>query len=113
EADEGFAKAEAALAAAPDLSELQAQLDALARDVARDRAAVADARSTHEGLKREAEARTRRLAAIETERASWVKRAANADAQIAALRERRQETAGEHASLSGMPDEIDARRRAL
>src|SRR5690606_9554013 len=49
----------------------------------------------------------------ETERASWMTRAANADSQIASLRERRQEAAGEHASLSEMPDEIDARRRTL
>ena len=113
EAEAGYAQAEAALKAAPDLSELQTRLDAISREVARDRAAVADARSMHEGLKREAEARTRRLAAIETERASWMTRAANADSQIASLRERRQEAAGEHASLSEMPDEIDARRRTL
>ena len=113
EAEAGLAEAEALLAATPDLSELQARLDGLARDVAQDRARLADARAAHEGLKREAEARGRRLAAIEVERRSWIGRAENADRQIAALRERRDEAAGEHENLAEAPDEIDARRRVL
>ncbi|RIK87612.1 MAG: chromosome segregation protein SMC [Hyphomicrobiales bacterium] len=113
EAEAGLAEAEAALAVAPDLSELQAGLDRLAREVAQDRARLADARAAHDGLKREADARTRRLAAIEVERNSWIGRAENADRQIAALRERRDEAASEHESLADAPDEIDARRRAL
>jgi chromosome segregation protein len=113
EAEDGFQQAQKALEAAPDLSELQARLDGLARDVAQDRAKLADARAAHEGLRREAETRTRRLAAIGTERTSWTQRAANADTHIAALRERRTETANEHAALAEAPDELDARRRAL
>ncbi|MCO5144652.1 MAG: chromosome segregation protein SMC [Aquamicrobium sp.] len=113
EAEAGLAEAGEALAATPDLSQLQARLDALARDVAEDRARLADARAAHEGLAREAEARARRLAAIAGERTSWVGRAENADRQIAALRERREEAAGEHEALAEAPDEIDARRRAL
>ena len=113
EAEDGFQQAQAALEAAPDLSELQARLDGLARDVAQDRAKLADARAAHEGLRREAETRARRLAAIGTERTSWTQRAANADTHIAALRERRTETANEHAALAEAPDELDARRRAL
>ena len=113
EAEEGFQQAQKALEAAPDLSELQARLDGLARDVAQDRAKLADARAAHEGLRREAETRTRRLAAIGTERTSWTQRAANADTHVASLRERRTETANEHAALAEAPDELDARRRAL
>lgn len=113
EAGAAHAEAERALAAAPDLSELQVQLDAATRDVSADRAKVADTRAAHEGLRREAEQRVRRLAAIGTERGSWVSRAANADQQIASLRERRGEAAGEYARLADAPDEIDARRRAL
>ena len=113
EALSAHAEAERALAAAPDPVELQTRLDELTRDVAADRARVADTRSAFEGLRREAEQRTRRLSAIATERNSWLSRAANADRQIASLRERRAEAADEHRKLADAPDEIDARRRAL
>jgi len=113
EADASHAEAEAALAGAPDLTDLQARLERLARDVAQDRARLADTRAAHEGLKREAETRGRRLVALAGERNSWVERAANADRQIAALRERRAEADAEHRSLADAPDELDARRRAL
>ncbi|MBX9452274.1 MAG: chromosome segregation protein SMC [Mesorhizobium sp.] len=113
EAEDGFQQAQKALEAAPDLTELQVRLDGLARDVAQDRAKLADARAAHEGLRREAETRARRLTAIGTERTSWTQRAANADTHIASLRERRTETANEHAALAEAPDELDARRRAL
>jgi chromosome segregation protein len=113
EADAAHGEAGKALAAAPDLSDLQTRLDLATREVAADRAKVADTRAAHEGLRREAEQRARRLAAIETERGSWIARAANADRQIASLRERRAEAASEHEKLADAPDEIDARRRAL
>jgi chromosome segregation protein len=113
EAAASYEDAEGALADAPDLTELQAQLDRLARDVAEDRAMLADARAAHEGLGRETEARTRRLASIETERKSWVERAANADRQIASLRDRRAEAAEEHEAVIEAPDELDERRRSL
>ncbi|MEO3386085.1 chromosome segregation protein SMC [Mesorhizobium sp. CAU 1741] len=106
-------EAQEMLAAAPELSELQSRLDGLARDVAEDRARLADARAAHDGLSREAEARARRLAAIAVERGSWVERASNADRQITALRERREEAAIEHEALAEAPDEIDAQRRTL
>ena len=79
----------------------------------RDRAALADARAAHDGLKREAEARMRRLEAIAAERRSWTLRAENADRQIASLAERRAEAAREHEELADAPDEIETRRRAL
>src|SRR5690606_24488144 len=113
EAAESVEEAQIALAEAPDLTELQIQLDRLAKDVAEDRARLADARAAHEGLGREAEARTRRLAAIQVERESWIERAANADRQIASLRERREEAAAEYEALAEAPDEIDERRRSL
>jgi chromosome segregation protein len=113
EAAEAVAEAEAQLADAPDLGDLGQRLEALGATVMRDRGLLADARAIHEGLKREAEARVRRLSAIATERATWVQRAANADAQIASLAERRAETATELEALEEAPDEIDAKRRAL
>jgi len=107
------AKALAALEGLPDLTDLQARLDAAAAEVAQDRARLADARAAHQGLAREADIRRRRLEAIAAERESWTARAANADRQIASLAERRAEAAAEQEGLADAPDEIEARRRAL
>ncbi len=113
EAAAALGEAQALVAAAPDLAELQARLDRLSTDVAGERAVLADARAAHEGLKREAAARAARLAAIAGERQSWTARAENADRQIAALAERRDEALREKNALADAPDEIDGRRRAL
>ena len=113
EAEAAYAGAEASLAAAPDLGDLHARLERLAADVGRDRAAVAETRAAHEGLKREAEARLRRLEAIAAERTGWNARAENAGRQIAALAARRDEAAGEFEALADAPDEIESRRRAM
>ncbi|ESW94073.1 chromosome segregation protein SMC [Mesorhizobium sp. C280B] len=108
-----FVEAEMLLQDAPDLGDLQLQLEQSAANVARDRAALADARAVHEGLRREAEARARRLDAISVERRNWVERAENASTQIAALGERKAEAEAEREQLADAPDEIDAKRRAL
>jgi chromosome segregation protein len=113
EASSAVTQAEEQLAGAPNLDDLRERLDALASIVTRDRGILADARALHEGLKREAEARTRRIAAIAVDRATWMQRATNADKQIASLAERRVETATELDTLKDAPDEIDAKRRAL
>lgn len=113
ETTEALAKAESALLAAPDLAEVSARLNEVSTEVAHGRAQLAEARARHEGLKREAENRTRRLAAIETDRRNWISRGENAQAQIAALNDRRDEAARELALLADGPDEIDQRRRAL
>ncbi|PTE09500.1 chromosome segregation protein SMC [Mesorhizobium helmanticense] len=108
-----FVEAEMLLQEAPDLGDLQLQLEQSSANVARDRAALADARAVHEGLRREAEARMRRLEAIGTERRNWLERAENASTQIASLGERKAEAEAEREMLADAPDEIDAKRRAL
>ncbi|MER8611066.1 chromosome segregation protein SMC [Mesorhizobium sp. M0435] len=108
-----FVEAEMLLQDAPDLGDLQLQLEQSAANVARERAALADARAVHDGLRREAEARARRLDAIGAERRNWVERAENASTQIAALGERKAEAEAERERLADAPDEIDAKRRAL
>ncbi|GLS32770.1 condensin subunit Smc [Mesorhizobium albiziae] len=113
EASAAFIEAEEQFAGAPDLGDLQSRLDRMSADVSGDRAALADARAAHDGLKREAEARMRRLEAIAAEGRSWTLRAENADRQIASLADRRAEAAREHEELADAPDEIEARRRAL
>ena len=113
EAAAALVEAEELLRDAADLSDLQVQLDQAASHVARERAALADARALHEGLRREAEARTRRLEAIGAERRNWQSRAENASTQIAALGERKAEAEAEREKLADAPDELEARRRAL
>ncbi|TGP22714.1 MULTISPECIES: chromosome segregation protein SMC [unclassified Mesorhizobium] len=113
ETQAAFLEAEEMLKGAPDLGDLQLQLEQASANVARDRAALADARAVHEGLRREAEARMRRLEAIGAERKSWLERAENASTQIAALGERKAEAEAERERLADAPDEIDAKRRAL
>ncbi|MHA6685088.1 chromosome segregation protein SMC [Mesorhizobium sp. A556] len=113
EAAAAVIEAEELLQDAADLSDLQARLEQAAGHVSRERSALADARAVHEGLKREAEARTRRLEAINAERRNWLARAENASAQIASLGERKAEAEAEREKLADAPDEIDARRRAL
>ncbi|TIV61996.1 MAG: chromosome segregation protein SMC, partial [Mesorhizobium sp.] len=85
ETQAAFLEAEEMLKGAPDLGDLQLQLEQASANVARDRATLADARAVHEGLRREAEVRMRRLDAIGVERRNWLERAENASTQIAAL----------------------------
>ncbi len=113
EAAAAVVEAEELLRDAADLGDLQAQLEQAAGHVSSERVALADARALHEGLRREAEARTRRLEAIGAERRNWLARAENAATQIASLGERRAEAEAEREKLIDAPDEIDARRRAL
>ncbi|MGX8009177.1 chromosome segregation protein SMC [Mesorhizobium sp. ORM8.1] len=113
ETQAAFLEAEAMLQDAPDLGDLQLQLEQASANVSRDRATLADARAVHEGLRREAEARMRRLDAIGAERTNWLERAENASTQIAALGERKAEAEAERERLADAPDEIDAKRRAL
>ena len=113
ETQAAFVEAEMLLQDAPDLGDLQLQLEQAAANVARDRATLADARAVHEGLRREAETRMRRLDTIGAERKNWLERAENASTQIAALGERKAEAEAEREKLADAPDEIDAKRRAL
>ncbi|RVC72226.1 chromosome segregation protein SMC, partial [Mesorhizobium sp. M2A.F.Ca.ET.046.02.1.1] len=113
ETQAAFLEAEEMLKDAPDLGDLQRQLEQASANVSRDRATLADARAVHEGLRREAEVRMRRLDAIGAERRNWVERAENASTQIAALGERKAEAEAERERLADAPDEIDAKRRAL
>ncbi|MCV0395701.1 MAG: chromosome segregation protein SMC [Rhizobiaceae bacterium] len=109
------AKEAADLAArdAPDLAEQDRTIEAATAEVAGGRGRLAEARAAHDGLKRETEARRRRLEAIAGEARSWVARAGNAESQMASLRERRAEIEADLASLADAPGEIEARRRAL
>ncbi|MCO4318445.1 chromosome segregation protein SMC [Phyllobacterium sp. 21LDTY02-6] len=113
EAQEQFIEIEMRLETAADLEDINARLADLTADVMRDRAALAEARAIHDGLRREAETRQRRLEAIGDERKSWITRAQNADNHIRSLEERRIEADREAQSLADAPDDIEQRNRTL
>ncbi|HUO89705.1 MAG TPA: chromosome segregation protein SMC [Rhizomicrobium sp.] len=77
------------------------------------RTAYAEARATLDGLKREGESRTRRLAAIADERQRWDERRGAAAAHIEELEGRRSELSAELAAAEALPDAIAARRNSL
>ncbi|GAA5616075.1 chromosome partition protein Smc [Brucella sp. NBRC 12951] len=106
-------EAEDRLGEMPDMDAIGERLAALGSEVMSDRTALAEARAAYEGLRREADARKRRLEMITLERRNWKSRAENADRHIAALNDRRAETADEAEALAEAPDEIENRRRAL
>jgi chromosome segregation protein len=77
------------------------------------RIASGDARATVDNLKREGEARTRRLAAIAEERARWQSRHAAAITHIAELESRKDELGAELAIAEAAPEAIAEKRGAL
>ncbi len=87
----------------PDMDSIGERHSAMTTEVQADRVQLAEARAAYEGQRREADNRSRRLAMIGLERRNWASRAENAAQQIAALNDRRSETA----------DEAEARRRHL
>ncbi len=113
EAEAAVATAREQLAATPETGPVNERLGTLRTKVNEDRAALAEARAAVEGLSREAELRTRRLAAIAVERKTWHERGANAEAQIATLTTRRNEADAEKIQLSEEPAKIEAKRQAL
>lgn len=113
EAAGGVTAAQQGLAEALDISALQVSFDRMAAEVQRDRAGLSDIRARYDGLRREADQRSRRLAAIAADRANWISRAENAEQQIASLNERRATAFAERSGLEGAPEEIEGRRRGL
>ncbi|WP_439572490.1 chromosome segregation protein SMC [Phreatobacter sp.] len=91
----------------------EADLAGIRARVAQDRATLAEARAEAQGLAREAELRSRRLAEIGREREAWLGRQANAGRQIADLDQRLAETRAEAVALAEAPDTFVVRRREL
>ncbi|MFN4142180.1 chromosome segregation protein SMC [Aestuariivirga sp.] len=106
-------EANAEAAGLPVLDSLQAELVDLRRAVDRGRAAYAEARATHDGLEREARARSERIRAIELERAQWTSRAARANDQIEQLTARAEETRATMVDLAALPQVLADRRLKL
>lgn len=106
-------EARAQLEDAPDLSHLDLKLQEQQAVVASDRASVAEARATHDGLARENEMRRRRIAAIGQERETWKSRAGNAQSQIDTLKSRSEEAREEIENLAEAPEEFEEKRVSL
>lgn len=106
-------EASAEAASLPELDALQAELNALRNAVNSERAAYAEARATHDGLEREAKARTDRIRAIESEISQWTSRASRANEQIEQLTERAEETRAAIIELSSLPQQLADKRLKL
>ena len=107
---------EALLAAQEELpprAELDQSRARLQSDVEMLRQALSQARAARDGLKREVEARRRRLADVKGELLAWGKRVASAEAQMAQLTERRAIAETEHEELAGRPEELREAAEAL
>lgn len=113
EAREHFSAAEAEAAALPVLDHLHAEFSGLKDAVNRDRAAYAEARAKHDGLEREARARSERLKAIETEAQQWTDRAAKARTQIDQLSNRAEETRATILETANVPKLLADKRLKL
>jgi chromosome segregation protein len=105
--------AQAALDAIPDPAQHHEAIAALRLLLSTRRGAEAEARATHDQLKREAALRGERLAAIARETDSWSGRAAAAERQRQRIAERETSLAGELERLDRRPAEIATERDRL
>lgn len=96
----------------PD-EELRARANELRDTVGQFRVELTETRARYESMKREAEARTRRLASIIDERRAWELRATNAERQISTLEERQAEGLSELQELEAVPAMVEERRIGL
>jgi len=92
----------------------------LHQEVADARGKTADARTTAgeargalEGLRREGEARTRRLSTIADEQTRWNTRKSDAHSHVAELARRQEELTGELSTAEQVPEQIGQKRNAL
>jgi chromosome segregation protein len=101
------------LAALPDPSALEHDLEAARNDAAAKASAVADKRAEAATKARETAADRERHAAAGREQAEWRKRLENADQRLAQATERQKQQAAERADLATEPAELDARIKDL
>ncbi len=106
-------EAERALEGLDSLDELRAMADDLKLTVEAARMTMMAKRSAFDELKREGDARARRLADIATERKTWQRRLENAGGRIAELTTRRETTVGELAEAEATPGRLAEAREKL
>jgi chromosome segregation protein len=113
EADMAHRTAQAALAVMADLAMAAAGVEGIRAEVARERAALADAKAAVQTFSREADARGRRIEAIAADAETWTKRLGGGTAQMATLSERLAELTRERETLDAAPAAFAAQRRDL
>lgn len=97
----------------PDLDAARMALGELRRQAAGLRSTLVEARNAEDQLRREAQGRADRIAAIDGEVRAWQARTQNAQTQINELQQRRAQAQGELEELRQKPAEIAARRQTL
>ena len=107
------AASEAALADDAPLAALRRERDAARERRAAAGAAYADAQATHDRLRHDNEARTRRRATLADDAASWGARLDGATGRIAELHQRQAASRAEQAQLAARPAELAEKRRRL
>ncbi|WP_193183547.1 chromosome segregation protein SMC [Nisaea sediminum] len=113
EAERQRTQAEAAEVELDDVARLRAESAGYRQELADKRNALAEARSAHDRLMREAEARRTRLSAIEGEIKSWSDRNERAAARKEELTERQVAETTEIERLDARPAEIEKQRNTL
>jgi chromosome segregation protein len=113
EADQGIAEANGQRDALAPTEQLAAEINRLKTALAERRGVVIAARSEHDRVVREAEARIARLASIADETESWRGRARGTEQRLTDLNQRRIAGEAEGAELAKKPAEISEKRAAL
>ena len=108
-----LAEAEAGLADLDDLDAVRAEAEDVRLTVEAARLTMMTRRSAHDELKREGEARAKRLGEIAREREGWAKRLDTAGTRVAELAERKAATEEELGAARATPGQIAADRAAL
>ncbi|MCB1355667.1 MAG: chromosome segregation protein SMC, partial [Maritimibacter sp.] len=108
-----LAEAEKAAAELPDLDAARDKVEDEKRVVEAARSAMLAARSAHEELKREGEARTKRSQEITKEVSGWRLRLENAGKRLAELAVRKEESEAELKEAMAAPGELEAKRDEL
>ncbi|MCR9221548.1 MAG: AAA family ATPase [Alphaproteobacteria bacterium] len=113
EQEEAIQAAESALSVLEDPLAARERIAGLRARLAELRADQVEKRGAYESLRREAEARGRRLQAIDEEEASWRERAGGAERRIADLAQRKTQAEEELAAIEARPEAIAAQRDGL
>jgi chromosome segregation protein len=97
----------------PDLNLAHQQADDLREELATARSQLVERQARLDQLRREVEARGRRLTDIATERQSWTRRGEEAKTHLGELDQRRQATESEIETLAAVPVALAEKRAAL
>ena len=108
-----FTEAETAASELPDLSDARAEVEVAKNEVDTARSRMLSARSAHEEVRREGEARLKRSQEITKEISGWRHRLETAEKRSAELSERKAASEAELKTAQAAPEEIAAEREKL